>query len=100
MATIKPNTSFDTLKREDLFRNPPKDKSAFPALLDAINPHIEAFNAITTEGGLLDLARRDIGVKSVFDGKGDGKTLGNKLSRANCPFTILATGIVRANGRI
>jgi len=82
MATIvEPNTSFNTLRREDLFRNPPKDKSAFPALLDAVRPHIEAFNAITTEGGLLDLARQDIGVKSVFDGKGDGEGLGNKLSR-------------------
>jgi len=82
MATIvQPNTPLDTLRREDLFRNPPKDKSAFPALLNAVKPHIESFNAITAEGGLLDLARQDIGVKCVFDGKGDGKGLGNKLSR-------------------
>ena len=94
MATVKPNTSFYTLERQDLFRNPPKDKSAFPALLDAINPHIESFNAITTEGGLLDLARQDIGVKSVFDSTGDGKSLGNKLSCANRLHCYYARGIV------
>lgn len=76
--TIIPNTSFDTVKRECLFREPPQDKSAYPALLAAVQPHIESFNAVTNEDGLLDLARQDIGVKSVFDGK-DGQ-LGNKIS--------------------
>ncbi|PWW74321.1 DNA-directed RNA polymerase I [Tuber magnatum] len=80
VTAVKPNTSSNTLRREDLFRNPPKDKSAFPALLNAVRPHIESFNVITAEGGLLDLARQDIGVKCVFDGKRDGKWLGNKLS--------------------
>lgn len=73
--------SFDTLKRENLFRNPPKDKSAFPALLAAVQPHIDSFNAVTVEGGLLDLARQDIGVKSVFNGKNQNENLGDKLSR-------------------
>jgi acetylornithine/succinyldiaminopimelate/putrescine aminotransferase len=85
-ATVKPNTSFETLKREHLFRNPPKDKSAFPALLEAIRPHIDSFNAVTEEGGLLDLARKDIGVKSVFDGKEGNR--GNKISR-RCSQTPL-----------
>ncbi|KAL7275023.1 DNA-directed RNA polymerase I subunit RPA2 [Rhizina undulata] len=80
MATTKPATSFETLKRESLFRNPPKDKSAFPALLAAVQPHIDSFNAVTAEGGLLDLARQDIGVKSVFDGQKDKGKFGNKLS--------------------
>lgn len=75
--------SFDTLKRENLFRNPPKDKSAFPALLEAVQPHIDSFNAVTAEGGLLDLARQDIGVKSVFDRKNEDGGLGNKLSCKN-----------------
>lgn len=81
MVAPKPSTSFDTLKRENLFRNPPKDKSAFPALLAAVQPHIDSFNAVTAEGGLLDLARQDIGVKSVFDGRNEKGNLGNKLSR-------------------
>ncbi|KAI5778499.1 hypothetical protein EDC01DRAFT_634600 [Geopyxis carbonaria] len=79
--TIKPNTSFDTIERERLFREPPQDKSAYPALIAAVQPHIDSFNAVTTEGGLLDLSRLDIGVKSVFDGK-DGN-LGNKISCRN-----------------
>jgi len=77
-TTVKPNTSFEILKRESLFQNPPKDKSAFPALIAAVQPHIDSFNAVTEEGGFLDLARKDIGVKSVFDGK-DGNR-GNKIS--------------------
>lgn len=80
MVSSNPSMSFDTLKRENLFRNPPKDKSAFPALLAAVQPHIDSFNAVTAEGGLLDLARQDIGVKSVFDGRDDNESLGNKLS--------------------
>jgi DNA-directed RNA polymerase I subunit RPA2 len=79
VTTVNPTTSLETLKRERLFRNPPKDKSAFPALLAAIEPHVNSFNAVTTEGGLLDFARKDIGVKAVFDGK-DGVS-GNKISR-------------------
>lgn len=80
MVSSTPSMSFDTLKRENLFRNPPKDKSAFPALLAAVQPHIDSFNAVTTEGGLLDLARQDIGIKSVFDGRSENGNLGNKLS--------------------
>lgn len=80
MVSSTPSISFDTLKRENLFRNPPKDKSAFPALLAAVQPHIDSFNAVTVEGGLLDLARQDIGVKSVFNGKNQNENLGDKLS--------------------
>lgn len=82
-ATVKPNPSFETLKRENLFRNPPKDKTAFPALTAAVQPHVDSFNAVTEEGGLLDLARKEIGVKSVFDGQ-DG-TSGNKISGTSPP---------------
>ena len=87
-TTVKPNPSFDTLKREHLFRNPPKDKSAFPALIAAVQPHVDSFNAVTEEGGCLDLARKDIGIKSVFDGA-DGN-LGNKISR-KCRRRLPAT---------
>ncbi|KAH8155101.1 uncharacterized protein LAJ45_00110 [Morchella importuna] len=80
MATKKSSVAFNTLERENLFRNPPKDKSAYPALLAAVQPHIDSFNAITVDGGLLDLAREDIGIKSVFDGTNEKGSLGNKLS--------------------
>ena len=71
--------NFETLKRERLFRNPPTDKSAFPALQAAVLPHVDSFNALTADGGLLDLAAKDIGERSVFDGKQEYSQFGNKL---------------------
>ena len=60
-------TEFDTLRREKLFRNPPKDHSAYPVLLDAIRPHIESFNALLDNDNLLDAALKDIGTKSFLE---------------------------------
>lgn len=89
---IKPPISrtadFRTLERESRFINPPKDKSAFPLLQEAVQPHIGSFNALTEggeAGGLLNEAVKDIGEKIIFDGKisgAEGKSdyLGNKLS--------------------
>jgi len=62
------NHEFNTLRREDLFRNPPKDHTAYPALQAAISPHIEAFNAVFEENGLLAHGLRDIGTKTFLDG--------------------------------
>ncbi|QEU61969.1 Rpa135 [Kluyveromyces lactis] len=77
--------SFRTLERESRFINPPKDKSAYPFLADAVQPHIGSFNALTEgpDGGLLNLGAKDIGSKVIFDGKGSDTNpnyLGNKLS--------------------
>lgn len=71
---------FDTARREDRFKNPPRDKSAFPALQDAVAPHVESFNALTVDGGLLDLALQDIGEKVVYDGVEGVGQFGNKLT--------------------
>ncbi|KAH0538307.1 DNA-directed RNA polymerase I subunit RPA2 [Glutinoglossum americanum] len=74
-------TIFDTVRRENLFRNPPRDKTAYPALQGAVQPHIESFNAILDQGGLLDLGLRDIGTRAFFDGAGNAPNpRGNKLS--------------------
>ena len=59
---------FDTLRRENLFRNPPTDHSAYPLLTQAIAPHIESFNAVFEEGGLISHALKDIGTKTFLDG--------------------------------
>ncbi|KAI0164960.1 hypothetical protein GGR57DRAFT_451240 [Xylariaceae sp. FL1272] len=88
MARIKPskpskptasgatNTSWDhqynTVRRENLFRNPPTDHSAYPLLQQAVNPHIESFDALFTPGGLIDRGLEDIGSKLFLDG--DDKT--------------------------
>ena len=59
---------FDTVRRENLFRNPPTDHTAYPLLQQAIAPHIESFNAIFKDGGLISHALRDIGTKTYLDG--------------------------------
>ncbi|KAF7846371.1 hypothetical protein BT93_L4490 [Corymbia citriodora subsp. variegata] len=66
--STKWSTEFDTLKRHNLFRNPPADKTAYPTLAAAIAPHIDSFNAIFADDGLLHHAIRDIGTKTFFDG--------------------------------
>jgi len=74
----------DTIKKNRLFRNPPDKASAFPALQEAVRPHIDSWNAMTEEGGLLDLAMKDIGEKTVFDKveqePGSTGGFGNKLT--------------------
>ncbi|KAH8172068.1 RNA polymerase rpb2, domain 6 domain-containing protein [Sarocladium implicatum] len=62
---------FDTLRREKLFRNPPKDHTAYPALQAAVEPHTESFNCLfRSDGkpGLIEHALIDIGTKTFLDG--------------------------------
>ena len=62
------STEFDTLRREELFRNPPTDHSPYPLLQKAIAPHIESFNAVFEKDGLLAQSLKDIGTKTYLDG--------------------------------
>ncbi|RVD88701.1 uncharacterized protein DFL_002877 [Arthrobotrys flagrans] len=73
---------FDTIAREKRFRNPPADKSAFPALKEAVRPHVDSWNAVFREGGCLHQAIADIGERTVFDRlDGNAETgYGNKLT--------------------
>jgi DNA-directed RNA polymerase I subunit RPA2 len=66
---------YNLLRREKLFRNPPTDHTAYPALQEAVNPHIESFNAIFRGNGdngrirgLIDEAIAEIGTKTYLDG--------------------------------
>ncbi|KAI9824869.1 MAG: DNA-directed RNA polymerase I subunit RPA2 [Thelocarpon impressellum] len=61
--------AYDTLRREKLFRNPPVDHTAYPALQAAVQPHIDSFNAVIEQDGLLSHAIRDIGTKIFLDGE-------------------------------
>lgn len=89
---------FRTLERESRFINPPKDKSAFPVLEEAVRPHIGSFNALTEgpDGGLLNLGVQDIGEKVIFDGKpfdsedetANSSYLGNKLAFRQCGASL------------
>ncbi|KAF2968065.1 hypothetical protein GQX73_g5481 [Xylaria multiplex] len=85
MAQKPTSTSWDhqynTLRREDLFRNPPTDHTAYPLLQQAVNPHIESFDAVFANDGLLAKGLADIGTKVFLDG--DDRTpveTRNKLS--------------------
>lgn len=72
---------FRTLEREKRFQNPPKDKSAYPMLEAAVAPHVGSFNQLVendSNEGLLNMAVKDIGYKTMFDSV-DTDRLGNKL---------------------
>jgi DNA-directed RNA polymerase I subunit RPA2 len=75
---------FNVLRREKLFRNPPTDHSAYPALQLAVDPHIESFNAIFGEDGepgLIDHGLAEIGTKTFLDGDERAPPAGkNKLT--------------------
>ena len=66
-TSTKWGVEFETVRREKLFRNPPKDRSAYPRLREAIRPHIESFNAIFENQKLIDHAIQDIGTRTFHD---------------------------------
>jgi DNA-directed RNA polymerase I subunit RPA2 len=72
---------YDTLRREDLFRNPPSKKTAYPALAEAIRPHVDSFNTVFAEGGQLQHALKDIGTKTYLDGNGQPTEDGGRRNR-------------------
>ena len=73
-------STFETLKRERLFRHPPQNGASVPILNEFVTPHIESFNALFDDSGLplgdgdgkglLSLALKDIGERVVFSGTG------------------------------
>ena len=76
-AKIKP--TFQTLIREHSFQYPSTSKAEYPALQEAVQPHIDSFNAITSQN-LLEIAINDIGKKTIFDHKNhENGGRGNKL---------------------
>lgn len=73
------SVSYDTLRREHLFRHPPKDHTAFPALAEAIRPHVDSFNALFEGPRVLEAGLKDIGIKTFLDG--DAETPEQKKAR-------------------
>jgi hypothetical protein len=115
-----PNSTFNTLHREQTFRHPPEDGHAVPILNEFVTPILESFNALFDDSklphgdgdgrGLLSLGIEGIGERVVFDGKGDigsesgQRGWGNRLTSA-CVFYIFLSNmsmwiidsVVRAN---
>jgi len=83
MAPAPTNTewsvNYDVLRREQLFRHPPKDHTAYPALAAAIRPHIDSFNALFDDTKVLEHGLKDIGTKTFLDG--DVETPDQKKAR-------------------
>ncbi|KAJ7432295.1 hypothetical protein B0H11DRAFT_816876 [Mycena galericulata] len=89
--TRRNKPTFNTLAREESFRNPPKDGSTYSILNEFVAPHIESFNALfddsglpTGDGdgrGLISLGLEDIGERVVFDGDGkvENRGWGNRM---------------------
>ena len=63
------SSEFDTLRREALLRKPPSDRTAYPALVNAVQPHVESFNALFERTRLVEAAVKDIGTKVFLDGE-------------------------------
>jgi DNA-directed RNA polymerase I subunit RPA2 len=78
-SAVQWSTEYNTLQREDLFRNPPSKKSAYPQLQDTIKPHVDSFNAIFATDGQLVHALKDIGTKTFLDGNAQEEGPRNRL---------------------
>jgi DNA-directed RNA polymerase I subunit RPA2 len=94
-------TSFNTLARENAFRNPPKDGSTYNILNEFVTPHIESFNSLFDDSGLpsgdgdgrglISTALKDIGERVVFDGSSGSGGWGNRMRSAFIPFRSKAS---------
>ncbi|KAF7332568.1 DNA-directed RNA polymerase subunit beta [Mycena kentingensis (nom. inval.)] len=75
--------TFNTLAREESFRNPPTEGSTYDILNEFVEPHIESFNNLFDDGdrrGLISLGVESIGERVVFDGSGkDTGGWGNRM---------------------
>ena len=64
---IEWTAEFDTMKRQRLFQSPPANATAYPSLAEAIDPHVESFNALLEKGKIIESGLRDIGTKISLD---------------------------------
>lgn len=73
---------FRTTELEERFKNPSNKKSAYTLLHNAIEPHVNSFNAIFDgpDGGILESGIKEMGKKVVFDTPDGELPLGNKLT--------------------
>jgi DNA-directed RNA polymerase I subunit RPA2 len=81
------SVEYDTLRRQRLFKNPPSDRSAYPALAAAIRPHVDSFNALFENQELVEKGLRDIGVHTVVDG--DPRDTSRDLARNKLDLRVI-----------
>jgi DNA-directed RNA polymerase I subunit RPA2 len=72
MANLRTSTKwsveYETIRRQKLFKEPPSDRSAYPALAAAVRPHVDSFNALFGNQKLVEEGLNDIGIHTVVDG--------------------------------
>ncbi|CZT47788.1 DNA-directed RNA polymerase I polypeptide 2 [Rhynchosporium secalis] len=90
---------YDTLRRENLFRNPPKDRSAYPALKAAIAPHIESYNALFGEDGTIAQGLLDIGEKVYLDGDDRTGPEGKNILRIKVKEVFVEKSVLPASNK-
>ena len=75
----------DTLRRERLFRTPPRDQTPYPTLSEIVKPHVHSFNALFDDSSkLLETALKDIGTRTFLDGgqgSNEPRNLGSEHER-------------------
>ena len=106
-------STFETLKRERLFRHPPKNGASVPILNEFAIPHLESFNSLFDDSGLplgdgdgkglLSLALKDIGERVVFSGAGvsggeGGERAWGTRMRSEFAAYIQVSSILNENG--
>jgi DNA-directed RNA polymerase I subunit RPA2 len=62
------SVEYETIRRQSLFQQAPRDHSAYPALEAAVRPHVDSFNALFGEQRLVEEGLRDTGIHTVVDG--------------------------------
>ena len=87
------SVEYDTLRRNKLYKNPPRDRSAFPLLQAAVKPHVESFNAIfdDNDDNLINKALADIGTHTVVDG--DPKDASRATSRNTLQLRVSSVSL-------
>ena len=61
------SVEYDTIRRQKIFGNPPRDHSAYPALTAAVKPHVDSFNALFSGQNVIKEGLRDIGTQTFVD---------------------------------
>ena len=96
------SVEYETLRRQKLFQDPPKDKSAYPALAAAIKPHIQSFDALFENQKVLQAGLRDIGTQTVVDGDPRDTNVGSARNQLSLRIAevVLEKPVLPASNKI
>ncbi len=93
-TSTKWSVEYDTLRRQKIFKEPPSDRSAYPALAAAVRPHVDSFNALFEDQKLVEEGLRDTGIHTVADG--DPQDTSRDLARNKLDLRIIDVVLEKA----